>query len=246
MGIPIGIWIPFRNRLGAVPYRDLLSAFYKGNLMDIDGLKYLEDYSGNEYHALAKDSIIYLNGSDNYIDYGDVTVGDDWTVALSFIIPNSLNDLNKYTLFESDDVFIGHKSGDGNGIRFSVTIDETEYVVDGSGCEIDDNEKHVVSASFRRNNQISLYVDGAIIGTTLIYPSGDVSVQIENSTVGGSSVDGFIEILLSKVDIIDQYLNIEEASDYFYCEYGVSETVYEVYEGIYGIDENGYEIIETI
>ena len=245
MAIPRLIPIPFRSINGRPPLMSELAAWYKGDIVLIDGKYYLKDYSGNGYHADAYDSLLYLNGTDNSVSYGDVVVGDDWTIGVALILPTAFTDADDYAIAKSDGVFVGHASGDGHGVRFTVTIDSTDYTVDGSSFDVDDNSLHTIAASFRKGNQIALYIDGELVGTTDISSEGEVVADMNGLYLGSSGSDDYTEMYVKTFEILDQYLNIDEAFEYNALKSGSISMTYDIYEGDYRVTEYGFNIIET-
>lgn len=239
--------IPFFRGNVKPPLFSELAAWYRGDLINVDGLYYLRDYSGNDYHAPAMDSIIYLNGTDNTIGYGDIDISGDWTIGMTVIIPTAFNDAVEYAVCSATNVFVGHRVGDAHGISFVVTIGGTDYTVDGSGVTIDDGDIHSVIASFRKGSQIALYIDGQLVSNTNISAGGSVAVPLNDLYIGSvGNASSYTEMYTSVFEVLEQYITIVDAEEYSKELLDSTTVEYDIVEGEFMITEYGFDIIESI
>ena len=188
--------IPFAKRKSGVPYRSDLVGYYKGTVFqDTDNLYYLKDYSGNAYHALAKDSTFHPNGTNNYVVFSGNVIPNtsDFTICCKMAHDSSAFKNMAYTLNYNPSIPSTHYGGielyaDSNGANTSINL--TMYangvshaIVKTAAIATADAKVHSYCVSIDRSGNANFYIDGTSLGSSDISSFNGVSLNNHNLTL---------------------------------------------------------------
>jgi len=192
------------------------------------------DASGNTYSgalingptwvAGKSGSALSFDGSDDYIDAGDVLdMGtSDMTINVWFkrSVSSAFGFCGMVTKLEADvppayDMLFGGGYLGGNSFEISVQTDETPYI---------NNQWHLSTLTQDRDGNMTLYVDGGYIDSTDISVNADINIDTSNSFFIGAIQDEtgiaplsdtFFLGSLDEVHIYKQALSPSEISDVY-------------------------------